>query len=142
MQGNQVRTASPLRHRALVLSGLGVVSLVVLVWILFALYGMYKFFFPSGILLGQQSWDKVFPTTDIFQETARAAITTTPDNPTSTEGGATAAMATTEVVIRIIREIVHVTDDGTILKSVSSMDPAVPSENQLEQVAQCVSAAF
>jgi hypothetical protein len=140
--GSQTSTASPFRHRAFVLAGLGVVSLVVLVWVLFALYGMYKFFFPSGIPLVQQSWDRVFSTTGILQYTARAAITSALDKPTSTAGGAAAATATSEVVIRIIREVVHVTDDGTILKSASSMDPVMPSEEQLEQVSQCVSAAF
>lgn len=96
----------------LVVSFAGILCL--LCWIGFALYGMYTF-------AGFTSAKNKTPTND------QAAV-------------ALPTMASSEVVIRIVREVVHVREDGTVIES--EPEESSISNAQVDAVTECVSSHF
>jgi hypothetical protein len=129
-------------HQGLILLGMTVVSIFLVAWIGFGLYGMYHFFFPAkSVLLGA--------TATTFASTASmAAASPTAATPLGT---AATSAAASEFVIRIIREVVPVREDGSILErwddpivdtAASAAAAAVPDKQELEKMAECIAATL
>jgi hypothetical protein len=97
-------------HQGFVLVVLGIVLLCTLALFGFAVFGMHTF-------VQMQSKSTSYG--------AQPVISQLPANP--------------EVVIRIIREVVHVREDGSVIETAS--DSAV-SDEELEKVTECVASAF
>jgi hypothetical protein len=128
-------------NQGLILLGMAVVSLFLIAWIGFGLYGMYKFFFPvKSVLLGA--------TATTFASTASLTATSTTGTAATPLGTAATSAATSEIVIRIIREVVHVREDGSILErwddpivdTATSAAATVPDKHELEKITECIAA--
>jgi hypothetical protein len=120
------------QYKSLILVGVGVAAFMAWIVSAFAMYGMYKFFFPAGLgwtlpFLGLFSYPNI---PRILQE----STSTTP-----------LASSSSEIVIRVIRQVVHVNQDGTILEQLVT-DPiasaATSSTENLDDIAQCVAASL
>jgi hypothetical protein len=88
------------------------IFLIVLAWIGFGCYGVYVFFYPSV----QSSLDM-----------AKSAL------------GHTSSPTAQEVIIRIVRKVVHVNADGEII---SQGPDSIVTEEGIEKITQCVAAAL
>ena len=124
------------QHRTALLVGLAIFGIVFNVLLGFALYGGYKFFFPSGIEAVEQAGR-------MLHLTSTPPTTIAPHSqPVSAEASPTKIGS--EIVIRIIREVVHVNEDGTILKegTMVDQDQGFPTQEQLDKVADCVSSTL
>jgi hypothetical protein len=103
-------TRLPKKHQGLVLITSGFIAFVVFFWMGFALYGMYAFV---------KSHSNSMP---IARE---ATATMAPLNP--------------EVVIRIIREVVHVNADGG---AIATFPDTVVSEAEIGKITECAASVF
>lgn len=112
-QGRKTFRQLSKQRQACVLFFAVVMAWVVFIWIGFAFYGMYMFI-------------NVEPTA-------------TPTN-IQTESRNIPSSTNSEVVIRIVREVVHVREDGSIIETSSS--DSIASEEDIEKVTECVASAF
>ena len=116
------------RNKSLILVGVGVASLMAWMVSLFAMYGVYKFFFPAGL-----GWTLPFLSSNI-PRILQESTGTTP-----------LASTSPEIVIRVIRQVVHVNQDGAILEQLVT-DPIASavtfSTENLDHIAQCVAVAL
>jgi hypothetical protein len=100
----------PKKHQGLVLITAGFIALVVFMWMGFAIYGMYAFV---------KSHSNSMPIA------RQATATMAPSNP--------------EVVIRIIREVVHVNADGGVI---TTLPDTVVSEAEIGKITECAASVF
>jgi hypothetical protein len=123
------------QYKTLILVGVGVASLMVWIVSAFAMYGMYKFFFPAGL-----GW----LTLGLFSSSSLNIPIHLQESATST-AAPQATTSSSEIVIRVIRQVVHVNQDGTILEQLTA-DPiasaATLSTENLDGITQCLVAAL
>jgi hypothetical protein len=112
------------QYKSIILVGVGVASFMAWMVSAFAMYGMYIFFFPAGL-----GWTSIPLLGGLFSSSSTASHAT----------------SSSEIVIRVIREVVHVNQDGTVLNRLVT-DPiasaATSATENLDRIAQCVAAAL
>jgi hypothetical protein len=108
---NQVETIVR-EHHVLATLALATICFIIFAWIGFGCYGVYVFFNPSVT----SSW-----------QMAKSAL------------GQTSSPSAQEMIVRIVRTVVHVNEDGQIISQ--GADTSVTEEG-IEKITQCVAAAF
>jgi len=102
------------KHKRLVYAGLALLGLIVVAWIGFGCYGIYCLSYPSAF----SSLRK-----------AKSVLTRSPVH------------SNQEIVIRVIREVVHVDQEGNVLEGKGS-ESTVVSQEGIDKITQCVAQAL